>query len=116
MVLWCSRLTCQSVTLEIAGSSPVGTATLILYDGSVAQSVEQRTENPCVGGSIPPCATIGALAQLGERLFCTQEVNGSIPLCSTRKILYGELAQLGEHLPYKQRVSGSSPLFPTMPT
>ncbi|SVC25542.1 uncharacterized protein METZ01_LOCUS278396, partial [marine metagenome] len=24
----------------------------------VAQSVEQRTENPCVGGSIPPRATI----------------------------------------------------------
>ena len=27
-------------------------------DGSVAQSVEQRTENPCVGGSIPPEATL----------------------------------------------------------
>jgi hypothetical protein len=26
--------------------------------GWVAQSVEQRTENPCVGGSIPPPATI----------------------------------------------------------
>ena len=26
LVLWCSWLTCQSVTLEIAGSSPVGTA------------------------------------------------------------------------------------------
>jgi hypothetical protein len=25
--------------------------------GWVAQSVEQRTENPCVGGSIPPPAT-----------------------------------------------------------
>jgi hypothetical protein len=25
--------------------------------GSVAQLVEQRTENPCVGGSIPPRAT-----------------------------------------------------------
>ena len=25
--------------------------------GPVAQSVEQRTENPCVGGSIPPQAT-----------------------------------------------------------
>ena len=27
-------------------------------DGPVAQSVEQRIENPCVGGSIPPRATI----------------------------------------------------------
>jgi hypothetical protein len=26
-------------------------------NGSVAQLVEQRTENPCVGGSIPPRAT-----------------------------------------------------------
>ena len=27
----------------------------------------------------------GALAQLGERLLCTQEVSGSIPLFSTIK-------------------------------
>ena len=26
-------------------------------DGDVAQSVEQRTENPCVGGSIPSITT-----------------------------------------------------------
>gem|GEM_PF-6133089 len=26
--------------------------------GNVAQSVEQRTENPCVGGSIPSITTI----------------------------------------------------------
>ena len=26
--------------------------------GDVAQSVEQRTENPCVGGSIPSITTI----------------------------------------------------------
>ena len=25
--------------------------------GQIAQSVEQRIENPCVGGSIPPLAT-----------------------------------------------------------
>ena len=29
----------------------------------------------------------GALAQLGERLICIQEVSGSIPLSSTRKHL-----------------------------
>ena len=28
-----------------------------LQSGDIAQSVEQRTENPCVGGSIPPLAT-----------------------------------------------------------
>ena len=29
-------------------------------------------------------ARLGAIAQLGERLFCTQEVGGSIPPGSTR--------------------------------
>tara|TARA_B100000424_G_scaffold248005_1_gene220817 strand:+ start:248 stop:397 length:150 start_codon:yes stop_codon:yes gene_type:complete len=28
----------------------------------------------------------GAIAQLGERLLCTQEVSGSIPLSSTRSL------------------------------
>ena len=28
-----------------------------ILEGAVAQSVEQRTENPCVGGSIPPHTT-----------------------------------------------------------
>ena len=28
--------------------------------------------------------TFGALAQLGERLICIQEVSGSIPLSSTK--------------------------------
>ena len=37
-------------------------------DGSVAQSVEQRTENPCVGGSIPPGATSNPFRNDG--VFC----------------------------------------------
>ena len=36
--------------------------------GSVAQSVEQRTENPCVGGSIPPGATLNPFYLVG--VFC----------------------------------------------
>ena len=28
-----------------------------ILEGAVAQLVEQRTENPCVGGSIPPHTT-----------------------------------------------------------
>jgi hypothetical protein len=40
----------------------------------------------------------GALAQLGERLLCTQEVSGSIPLSST----IGGVAQLA-------RADGSYP-------
>ena len=53
--------------------------------GQIAQSVEQGTENPRVGGSIPPLATTN-----------------------------GRIAQLGEHLPYKQGVTGSSPVVTTI--
>ena len=39
--------------------------------GSIAQLVEQRTENPCVGGSIPPRATTyAAVAQLVRAPGC----------------------------------------------
>ena len=70
---------------------------------SVAQSVEQRTENPCVGGSIPPRGTINQnpliinricrhpfnnqyLCWCGstvEQLTCNQQVVGSIPITSS---------------------------------
>ncbi len=32
--------------------------------GAIAQSVEQRTENPCVPGSIPGGTTFNAVSQL----------------------------------------------------
>jgi hypothetical protein len=41
---------------------PLGPAIILLL-GLVAQSVEQRIENPCVGGSIPPRATKNKLLQ-----------------------------------------------------
>lgn len=34
----------------------------------------------------PPYSESGGLAQLGERLLCKQEVNGSIPLVSTKHL------------------------------
>ena len=37
--------------------SALGGKGLKIYIGAVAQLVEQRTENPCVGGSIPPHTT-----------------------------------------------------------
>ena len=51
----------------------------IKYYAQIAQSVEQGTENPRVGGSIPPLGTT---------------------------FKDGRIAQLGEHLPYKQGVIG----------
>ena len=38
--------------------SPAVNAPPFTYRGQVAQSVEQRTENPCVGGSIPSLPTL----------------------------------------------------------
>ena len=57
-------------------------------NGAVAQSVEQRTENPCVGGSIPPHTTsplAGAffyISSLSYNFFSIHEVN-LIKLCLT---------------------------------
>ncbi len=46
--------------------------------------VEHHLAKVGVAGSNPVSRSIfGALAQLGERLLCTQEVSGSIPLGST---------------------------------
>ena len=54
----------------------------------------------------------GALAQLGERLLCTQEVNGSIPLSST--IFLGRRSSVGlEHSVHTRGVRGSSPFVAT---
>jgi hypothetical protein len=38
-------------------------------DGAVAQLVEQRTENPCVGGSIPPHTTYFVQALIVKALL-----------------------------------------------
>ena len=50
---WCSGLTCRPVTAKIVGSNPIEVAIF----AKVAQSVEQGTENPRVGGSIPSLST-----------------------------------------------------------
>ena len=53
-------------------------------NGSIAQLVEQRIEDPRVVGSIPTRATIyGGIAQLGEHLPCTQGVKSSNLFIST---------------------------------
>ena len=60
------------------GSSPIRVAIL---HASVAQLVEQGTENPCVVGSIPTGGTISAdLAHLVERHLAKVEVAGSSPV------------------------------------
>ena len=63
--------------------------------GSVAQSVEQGTENPRVVGSIPTGATIfsAGLAHLVERHLAKVEVaSSSLVTCSIQKITGANLA------------------------
>ena len=43
-------------TMEINGSDSISNK-IPATNGAVAQEVEQGTENPCVGGSTPPCPT-----------------------------------------------------------
>ena len=52
---------------------------------SVAQSVEQWTENPRVVGSIPTGGTIADLAHLVERDLAKVEVAGSSPVIRSKK-------------------------------
>ena len=64
------------------GSSPIRVATRY---ASVAQLVEQGTENPRVVGSIPTGGTIYAdLAHLVERHLAKVEVAGSSPVIRSR--------------------------------
>jgi hypothetical protein len=51
------RLLSSDQTVQYAFRKPKNSSVIISALGLVAQSVEQRIENPCVGGSIPPRAT-----------------------------------------------------------
>ena len=75
------------------GSSPIQVAICGNSFASVAQLVEQRTENPRVVGSIPTGGTSGTiwsrsyadLAHLVERDLAKVEVAGSSPVIRSKK-------------------------------
>ena len=69
------------------GSTPIRIAIIIqpLLYASVAQLVEQGTENPRVVGSIPTGGTIADLAHLVERDLAKVEVAGSSPVIRSKK-------------------------------
>ena len=97
--------------------------TVSLLFASVAQLVEQRTENPRVVGSIPIGGTICGFSSFGRARPCQGRGGGFEPRnplhilkeeMQISSFLIGSIAQLGEHLPYKQRVIGSSPIVSTI--
>ena len=74
--------------------------------------VEHLVWDQGVVGSNPVIPTIfilfGALAQLGERLPCTQEVSGSIPLGSTISIFLEVYPSLAEGIGLENRQAGNT--------
>ena len=76
-------------TLQTSTAFPVS----LSKQGQVAQLVEQRTENPCVGGSIPSLATI-----MTKQLQLTVHVFASVPAAVSKKSLAGtgQLYGIGE--------------------
>ena len=66
-------------------------------DGAIAQSVEQRTENPCVPGSNPGGTTSKSLSEMkgffGLNLFIAVELhlvfisNSQFALCKNRQLI-----------------------------
>ena len=77
---WLER---QPVTLEVRGSSPLRVAIFLkiqpLLYASVAQLVEQGTENPRVVGSIPTGGTICGFSSFGRASPCQGEGGGFEP-------------------------------------
>ncbi len=72
--------------IHLAEQNKKHTFALANQQGAIAQLVEQRTENPCVPGSIPGGTTFlirfahfGAIAQLVEQRTENPCVPGSIP-------------------------------------
>ena len=72
---WLER---QPVTLEVDGSSPFRVAT---FFASVAQLVEQRTENPRVVGSIPTGGTMDESSSRLIHFLCGCSSSGRAPPC-----------------------------------
>ena len=66
-------------TQEVIGSNPISPT------NSRENQYSDGAHNPVSVGSTPTPATIGAVAHQGERIPCTDEVAGSIPVSSTIK-------------------------------
>ena len=106
---------CKSVDYVFDGSNP---SLPTKKHAQIAQSVEQGTENPCVGGSIPLGATIfiklslAPLAQLDRALDYGSKGQGFDSLWAHH--LIEKQHSLVVHLVWDQGVAGSNPVFSTI--
>ena len=67
---------------EVMGSTPIGRALTIREVAQLGRALGLGPRGRRFESCLPDNNFHGALAQLGERLLCTQEVSGSIPLGS----------------------------------
>ena len=81
---------------------------MINKHAQIAQSVEQRTENPCVTGSIP---VLGIFFCLKQKLHTakSRSLTYGKHYAKIKAVKNGLLAQAVEHLTFNQGVAGSSP-------
>ena len=103
----------NTFNVGVLGSSPKRITFEPVFLGAIAQLVEQRTENPCVPGSIPGGTTNG---RLDEWLSLWSAKPATAVRVRYRPLfLYWSLSLVGsERLPYKQRVGGSNPSATTI--
>jgi hypothetical protein len=66
----------KGVPTRLAGRNPLGSETSSARKGASIRDERVRSD---------PVTGVGAIAQLGERLLCKQEVVGSIPSGSTSR-------------------------------
>ena len=67
---------------EVMGSTPIGRV-LLREVAQLGRALGLGPRGRRFESCLPDFLNNGGLAQLGERLLCTQEVSGSIPLVST---------------------------------
>ncbi len=73
-----------AVPLHFVPGSPLGFKRIELRRrAGPGRSVQLASIQFAEGRTVPASADQGAVAQLGERLICTQEAVGSIPISST---------------------------------
>ena len=73
---------------KVRGSTPFGCISYIREVAQLGRALGLGPRGRRFESCLPDNNFYGALAQLGERLLCTQEVSGSIPLGSIDSFCY----------------------------
>jgi hypothetical protein len=111
-IRWCSTTVVQGFRKAEAGGSIPPTSSIRQRGQTATRSAKTRNAKNTTRKYLIDVTFRGLVAQLGERLVCTQEVAGSKPVGSTKS--RGSVAQMEEHWTENPGVGGSIPSWPTM--